>query len=573
MLIQKADAQTFTRGGASQIYWNWRPDIADSCYEFTFVNYISATSSSSSFCPYINMFYWNDCDYGKNYIDVAPNGLAIVPPLHDTLYRVTSYTGIVDTFCGFNAPYNAGTAINTVQTTSPHRKELIYRGLVYLPEKCKNWHFLIGHYDYLCVSFSDRILNCFNGSDISPYTNLKSNYDSLFYDMYRNRLNKVALAYGIYSCSMNNLDFPDNSSIRFTSQPMYYFRTDKPVEYNPGPYDPDHDSIEITISDTLKSTHVGISGPGYIGEFFMKTDSAGVPNADVFTENHYFAPLPGQIGTNPFRFNAENNPFDTDSTFHLADSTGKTTFTAKSEMEPLLYYKAKKYRNGKFVNETYFLNQFTLMDDTRPVSYMKIDTANMHGAILNTQGTMMGCAGYPIDFDAYIKLPYVAIGNGNQIVRTTADSTLPGNGVCSISGLHTDSVHLKFSWTPPPGSRGLYNVFISDKDSNCLMPYNHYLQVYTWSFYIDTCNAPMGVADIENDKTIILYPNPAIQKLTIESNEAFSNVKIYNLLSELMIEKELKPSMKFELSIGHLPSGIYIVNIDGKYIRKLVIEK
>jgi hypothetical protein len=39
------NAQTFTRGGAAHISWKWRPDIADSCYEFTFVNYIAKSYS------------------------------------------------------------------------------------------------------------------------------------------------------------------------------------------------------------------------------------------------------------------------------------------------------------------------------------------------------------------------------------------------------------------------------------------------------------------------------------------------------------------------------------------------
>jgi hypothetical protein len=255
------------------------------------------------------------------------------------------------------------------------------------------------------------------------------------------------------------------------------------------------------------------------------------------------------------------------------DSTGKTTFNAKSTMEPVLYYSAKKYREQKFVNETYYVNQFTLVNDVRPTSYMRIDTASLQGAYFNNEGTMIGCADKPITFDAYVKLPFASVSSANLMVRTTVDSTLPGNGTCNITGLHTDSVHLTFNWTPPLNSKGLYNAFISAKDSNCLLPYHHFLQVYTWSFYIDSCVAAMNVADIEKDKTIVLYPNPAKQELTIESEVTFNKVKVYNLLSELMIEKELKPSKKFELSIGHLPSGIYIVHIDGKYIRKLVIEK
>lgn len=35
-----SQAQVYTSGGASQLYWDWRPDIASNCYEFTYVNYV-----------------------------------------------------------------------------------------------------------------------------------------------------------------------------------------------------------------------------------------------------------------------------------------------------------------------------------------------------------------------------------------------------------------------------------------------------------------------------------------------------------------------------------------------------
>ncbi len=177
-----------------------------------------------------------------------------------------------------------------------------------------------------------------------------------------------------------------------------------------------------------------------------------------------------------------------------------------------------------------------LINENREPGYMRIDTSSVQNALFNSQGTMMSCTNLPISFDAYVKLP---ITGGDLIVRTTADTTLPGNGTCAITGLHTDSVHLKFTWTPSSNARGLYNVFVSAKDTNCSPPYNHYLQVYTWSFYIDSCLSPLNLAPDSTGRveSIMLYPNPVIDRLTISSKDEISSVKIYSLFSELVLER------------------------------------
>jgi len=184
----------------------------------------------------------------------------------------------------------------------------------------------------------------------------------------------------------------------------------------------------------------------------------------------------------------------------------------------------------------------------------------------------MSCTGLPISFDAYVKLP---IAGGDLIVRATADTTLPGNGSCTITGIHTDSVHLKFNWTVPNNARGLYNVYISAKDTNCSPPYNHYLQVYTWSFYIDSWLSPLNLSPIlspTRKEDVIIYPNPASNKVTVTSSKEFRSIKVYNLLSELMMEENVKPSKETELDVSGLPSGIYLVNVD-KVVRKLLLQK
>ena len=584
IVFQIANAQqAYTTGGYQQIYWDWRPDIADSCYEFTFIRYMIKDSSFVINYPQkMNLFYWDDCNYGKNYINANWSTMtATNTPLHDTLYRVTPMAGISDTFCGFPIAYQQ---MNFAQILDPLRNKVVYKGLVYLPEKCKNWHFVVGRYYDLSDDRSAWVYLFSNVTDPTsippgvPYTNKLSNIDSLFYNNYDGiTYNYGEGAIGVIACSFNNIDFPNNSSPRFLSPPIYEFQVQKQLEFNPAPYDPDHDSMFVSIPDTIVDGRYVLapSGgvpPGFYIAPWSKTDSFGTPHSELFAPHLFYAPVPGQTGPNPHRYNPAN-PFDTDSTFNLNPNTGKNTFTAKSVMEPVLMYDVKDYRNNVFVSETFCINQFTIMLDGRPPSFMKIDTASLQGATFNNQGRLNSCAGYPVSFDAYVKLPSV-IANGDLRVWTSADTTVPGNGACVVTGVGTDSVHLQFSWTPPPGTRGLYNVFVWAKDSNCLAPYQKYLQVYTWSFHVDSCNAPMEIVNVVEDNSVMIYPNPVNTQVSIISNEAAINeVKIYNTLSQLVYEKKAKGIKQLEINVKDLPNGMYLVNIDGKYLRKLVIQR
>jgi hypothetical protein len=308
------------------------------------------------------------------------------------------------------------------------------------------------------------------------------------------------------------------------------------------------------------------------GPFFSPTDSAGNPVSEVFTNNRFFAPLPGATGPNPPRFNAQNNPFDTDSTFHVTDSTGKTTFTAQSAMQPVLYYSAKKYRNETFMNETFFFNQFTLVDENREPSHMRIDTPTVQQAVFNPEGTLLCCAGDTVSFQAYVKLP---IWGSSLIVRTTAEKTLPGNATCTVSGNYTDSVRLALSWAIPSTAKGLCHVYIQAKDSNCNAPFNHHTQVYHWSFYVDSCGSstPSQLSAIEQQQEVVIYPNPANEQVRITSARPFRSVKVYTMQSVSVIEQTFQPTQQTDIQTAHLPPGVYLLVIDKQFIRKLVIGR
>ena len=573
--------EAYTLGGYGQLYWDWRPDIADSCYEFTFVNYrFTDTFPLQNYvCPTITLYYWDDCNYDRNYINA--NGLTMTYsniPLHSNLYATPS-SAILDSFCGYPTVYHVK---NFAQSKTPHRRRVIYKGLVYLPEKCKNWHFSLGVYYTQCDnSYSCSLITylIFNQTvNVPYYHNTRSNLDSISYNTFGAQLiDYLPTTNGFYGCSLNNVDFPNNSSPRFLSPPMYSFPYQQEVEFNPGLFDPDHDSLNVRIADTLKELSYFTTGSSPTIPFpikgFSVVDVNGNPTTDISTLNMYYAPVPGATGPNPQRYTPDN-PFDTDSTFKLDHRTGKTTFKTTSLMEPALFYSVKDYRNNTFVSESYCAGQFTILNDTRTPSFIRMDTSTLQGAILLSENKLKVCAGYNISFDAYVKLPNDP--SGDLIVRTTADTTVPGNGLCTLIGQHTDSVRLHFTWTPPAGTRGLYNVFVSAKDTNCNPPFHQFMQVFTWDFIVDSCDAPLSVIPIKSNQIeddFVLFPNPANYKLFIKSNSEFSHVKIYNSVSELVFDKRVKKVKSLDINISSLPDGIYTVSFDEKYSKRLVISR
>ncbi len=87
------------------------------------------------------------------------------------------------------------------------------------------------------------------------------------------------------------------------------------------------------------------------------------------------------------------------------------------------------------------------------------------------------------------------------------------------------------------------------------------------------CDTLTGISEYEIENDIGLYPNPTNDRFTIQSGGNFSDVKIYTLVSELVYEKKTKGTNNLEISTMNLSPGIYIVRIDGKYVKKLVVER
>ncbi|MCW8980472.1 choice-of-anchor B family protein [Altibacter sp.] len=82
----------------------------------------------------------------------------------------------------------------------------------------------------------------------------------------------------------------------------------------------------------------------------------------------------------------------------------------------------------------------------------------------------------------------------------------------------------------------------------------------------------LGVNDQEfADFTMV--PNPADTYLTISTNETpINNIEIYNLLGQHIINKEVNNTVSERLDISALPSGTYLITINGTTTKRLLVK-
>ena len=75
-------------------------------------------------------------------------------------------------------------------------------------------------------------------------------------------------------------------------------------------------------------------------------------------------------------------------------------------------------------------------------------------------------------------------------------------------------------------------------------------------------NPALGLSNIQSEKKVNIYPNPAQNEITIE-NTAGSVVRIYNLLGQKMLSQKII-SNKESLNVESLLSGTYLVQIESQ---------
>ena len=88
-------------------------------------------------------------------------------------------------------------------------------------------------------------------------------------------------------------------------------------------------------------------------------------------------------------------------------------------------------------------------------------------------------------------------------------------------------------------------------------------------------NCISGISENETQsKNLLIYPNPAKDNITIvyPSDEKENEIRIYNSLGEILI-KQISSKNEEKINLSHLKSGVYLININQKFFKQLVIVK
>ena len=89
-------------------------------------------------------------------------------------------------------------------------------------------------------------------------------------------------------------------------------------------------------------------------------------------------------------------------------------------------------------------------------------------------------------------------------------------------------------------------------------------QFYNQQNYVDYCNFPVGIKEIENNFDIQVYPNPAKNELRVTSYELqVTNVEVFDVYGRKQKAESRKQKAESEmvLDISHLSAGVYFIRI------------
>ncbi|MBK8683618.1 MAG: hypothetical protein IPN26_00805 [Bacteroidetes bacterium] len=267
------------------------------------------------------------------------------------------------------------------------------------------------------------------------------------------------------------------------------------------------DSVVIELADTLYTNNMISSSffPNYL--FFCTQNEKGQSSNGLIGIKYWLGTIPGQTGSNPKRFDPKYNPFDTDSIFSLHPQTGAMQFYTKSVGQPILCFKIKAYRNGIKHSESYYYNQFAVINHDRELARFQPDSISITGASWKN-GTIYAAPQIPfsLKFNVLFDEP-----NAKIRVWHTADTSLPNGATCSITNNSSDSVHGTFNWTPTILDTGLHLLYILAKDSNCNQSYNQYTQVFTVPVRVGLY--PQSIENISNSY-LEYFPQSCHRKYT-----------------------------------------------------------
>ena len=78
-----------------------------------------------------------------------------------------------------------------------------------------------------------------------------------------------------------------------------------------------------------------------------------------------------------------------------------------------------------------------------------------------------------------------------------------------------------------------------------------------------TCSCPVGISEIDNKVSVLVYPNPSNNDFfNVSSSEPIHMIEVYNLVGQQVINKEgTKRDNQMKIETANLPKGIYTIKV------------
>jgi hypothetical protein len=152
----------------------------------------------------------------------------------------------------------------------------------------------------------------------------------------------------------------------------------------------------------------------------------------------------------------------------------------------------------------------------------------------------------------------------------TANSSSAGMCIGSSMTL-TASGGFSYTWSPGGATGGTV----------VLTPTMPAVYVYTVTATNGTCTAQaitgftavlcVGFENYQIDNSYLVYPNPAHDKLFIETNQSTAlNIEVIDALGKMILKENHSGETKISVNINHLPKGIYFLKISSGGVFKVV---
>ncbi len=340
-------------------------------------------------------------------------------------------------------------------STLPAYEEWWYSGRVIIPDSsCDNWRF---------------------GVDITN----------------RNRSQNLTNNGNLYvEATLNNIDFPHNSSAVYHTKPVSYVCINSPFVYNNGAIDNDKDVLVYEAILPL------------LGNAGINHDECSLPLTPATLVSGQTPPL-----TLP------SNPFQTNGTYNLNTTTGNISFTPTQLGSQATAIRVKEYRNGILVGSTIRDIQMQVQDCNNTAITMNLDTNSILNAVYNN-GQIESCTdrqlSFCFDIEATVPGSIISVSDNRTLSIPKASINYVNN--------KSDKVRGCLSWTANINDTGLHIITISAKDSTCNPPGISITQVYTIPIMVyptpdmpnvispvDLCQYEAPVALTANGTNILWY--------------------------------------------------------------------